>query len=126
MADDGGRIVIISDLAPMRLLRIARRVAAECECGIEEFRDLDGFLIYDVRAEPRVYGLVSAVRAASGGNRAGLDIEVLVDLTRDGEGRVTIDWFVSANNNNYFAPYFANRLEDEIDVEGRVLESTEE
>ena len=126
MARDGGRILILSDLAPMRLLRIARRVAVECECGIAEFDELDGFQIYDVRTETVVYGLVSAVQAASGGNRAGLDIEVLVDLTKNGEGRVTIDWWVSARNNDQFAPYFANRLEDEIEVEGKVLESREE
>jgi hypothetical protein len=70
---------------------------------------------------------VSLITSASGGNRAGLDIEVLVDLTKKGEGRVTIDWWVSARNNDEFTRYFANRLEDEIEAEGgRVLESRDD
>lgn len=131
MPRDDGRIVILSDLGPKRLLRIAEEIAVDSNCGIDDLRDRDrdGFHIYDAKAEPHFYTVTSLILSSAGAIRAPLDIDVYATRTKKGDGRVVIDWVETGNALRSsvcrtFARSFANELEARIeDDDGEVLES---
>ena len=134
MPRDGGRIVIVSDLSPKRLLRIAEDIAVDSHCGIDDLADddRDGFHIYDAKAEPRFYTVTSLVLSSAGALRAPLDIEVSATRTKKDDGKIVLDWAetgnaVRRNVCRTFARSFADELEARIeDADGEVLESYDE
>jgi len=131
MPRDGGRIVILSDLGPKRLLRIAEEIALDSKCGIEDLRDRDrdGFHIYDAEAQPRFYTTTSLILSAAGAIRAPLDIEVYAKRTKKDDGKIVLDWAETGSSMRpnvcrNFARSFADELEARIeDDDGEVLES---
>lgn len=131
MPRDGGRIVILSDLGPKRLLRIAEEIALDSKCGIEDLRDRDrdGFHIYDAEAQPAFYTVGSLIASSAGALRAPLDIEVYAKRTKKGDGKVVLDWAETGNSMRphvcrTFVRSFADELETRIeDDDGEVLES---
>lgn len=119
MARNGGRIVIVSDFGPNRLLRLAEEVAKKSQFIVEDLIDdaRDGFHVCEGPPELGYPLLWSAITPVP------LNIEVFVDRTRKGDGRVTIDWWVLGNC-QWQAKTFANRLENLIEDDGgEVLES---
>jgi hypothetical protein len=129
MPRDDGRIVILSDLGPKRLLRIAEDVAVDSNCGLDDLRDRDGFHIFDAKAEPHFYTVTTLIMSSAGAIRAPLDIDVYATRTKKGDGKVVIDWVETGNALRSrvcrnFARSFANELEARIeDDDGEVLDS---
>jgi hypothetical protein len=131
MARDGGRIVVVSDFGPGRLLRIAEAIAVESQCGIEDLRgaDRDGFHIYDANARPPIYTLGTLLASAAGALRVRLDVEVTARRTRRGDGRVVFDWVETGSSlRPTVCRDFARSLADELEARvegagGEVLES---
>ena len=127
----GGRIVILSDLKPKRLLRLAEDIALDSHCGVEDLsdRDRDGFHIYDAKAEAPIYTLGTLIASSAGALRAPLDIEVTATLTKKGDGRIVLDWVETGSSLRpnvclNFVRSFADELEARIeDDDGEVLES---
>ncbi len=127
----GGRIVILSDLGPKRLLRLAEDIAVDSQCGIEDLRDRDrdGFHVYDAKAEPMFYTLGSLIASSAGALRAPLDLEVSATRTKKGDGRIVLDWRETGGAMRPtvcrdFVRSFADELEARIeDDDGEVLES---
>ncbi len=127
----GGRIVILSDLGPKRLLRLAEDIALDSKCGIDDLRDRDrdGFHVYDAKAEPHFYTLGTLIASSAGALRAPLDIEVYADRTKKGDGRIVLDWAETGGSMRPtvcrdFARSYADELENRIeDDDGEVLES---
>ena len=127
----GGRIVILSDLGPKRLLRIAEDIAADSKCGIEDLRDRerDGFHVYDAKAEPHFYTLGTLLASSAGALRAPLDIEVSATRTKKGDGRAVLVWRETGGSMRPtvcrdFVRSFADELEARIaDDGGEVFES---
>lgn len=131
MPRDGGRIVILSDLGPKRLIRIAEEIALDSKCGIEDLRDRDrdGFHIYDAEAQPAFYTVGTLIASSAGALRAPLDIEVYATRTKNGDGKVVLDWVETGSSLRQhvcrnFVRSFADELETRIeDDDGEVLES---
>jgi hypothetical protein len=127
----GGRIVILSDLKPKRLLRLAEDIALDSHCGVEDLRDRDrdGFHIYDAKAEAPIYTLGTLIASSAGALRAPLDIEVTATRTKKGDGRIVLDWAETGSSLRpnvclNFVRSFADELENRIeDDDGEVLES---
>jgi hypothetical protein len=134
MPRDGGRIVIIADLSPKRLLRIAEDIAVDSQCGIEDLRDddRDGFHIYDANGEPPVYTLGTLIASSAGALRVPLDIEVSATRTKKDDGKIVLDWAETGNalRRNVcrtFTRSLADELEARIeDADGEVIESYDE
>jgi hypothetical protein len=131
MPRDDGRIVIVSDLPPKKLLRIAEEIARDSECGLDDLEDrkLDGFEIYDANGSPPVYTILSLARSATGNLRVPLDIRVTAGWTKKDEGRIVLDWIETGNALRStvcrdFTRSLADEIEDRIDdAGGRVFES---
>jgi hypothetical protein len=126
----GGRIVILSDLGPKRLLRLAEDIALDSKCGIDDLRDRkrDGFHIYDAKADPVFPTVGGLILSAAGAIRAPLDIEVTADRTKKGDGRIILDWAETGSSMRpnvclNFVRSFADELENRIEDDGEVLES---
>lgn len=131
MPRDDGRIVVISDFGPRRLLRIAEDIAVESQCGLEDLRGprRDGFHIYDANGTPPIYTIATLIASSAGALRVPLDIEVYADRTKRDDGRIVLDWVETGNALRStvcrtFVESFADELEARIEAEGgRVLES---
>lgn len=127
----GGRIVILSDLGPKRLLRLAEDIALDSKCGIDDLRDRDrdGFHVYDAKAEPAFYTVGTLIASSAGALRAPLDIEVYATRTKKGDGKIVLDWAETGGSMRPtvcrdFVRSFADELENRIeDDDGEVLES---
>ena len=127
MARDGGRIVILSDFGPERLLRMAEHLARDADCGIEDLPDdsREGFHIYNQITTDQRFDIFGNRHTLgfSAPPPPRLDIEVYVDRTKKGDGRITLDWWVVEACQS-FVQTFANKIEDRIEKHGgKVLES---
>lgn len=126
-----GRIVIVADLGPKRLLRIAEQIAVDSECGVEDLRDRerDGFHIYDANGRPAIYTLGTLIASSAGALRVPLDIEVTADRTKKDDGRIVLDWVETGGSLRPtvcrdFVRSLADELENRIEDDGgEVIES---
>lgn len=124
MARDGGRIVIVTDLPLKRLLWLAEEIALDRKCGIEDLRDddRDGFHIYDTEAKSFIPDAEQG-RWLTGVPRERIDAEVFVDHTKEGDSRLTIDWWVMGRCQEVVQS-IADSVENRIEGKGyKVLES---
>jgi hypothetical protein len=131
MPRSDGRIVVVSDFGPKKLLRIAEEIALDSQCGIEELRDdrLVGFQIYDANGTPPIYTIGTLIASSAGALRVPLDVAVYAKRTKRGDGRIVLDWVETGSVLRptvcrTFAESLADELEARIaDDGGRVLES---
>lgn len=131
MPRDAGRIVVVADLSPKRLLRIAEQIATDSQCGIDDLDDRkrEGFHIYDANGEPPVYTLGTLIASSAGALRVPLDIAVYADRTKKDDGRIVLDWVETGNSLRptvcrTFVESLADELETRIEDDGgEVFES---
>lgn len=131
MPRDDGRIVIIADITPKKLLRITEDIAVESGCRIADLRDDtdDGFHITAAKGDPPVYTVLTLARMAAGGIMVPLDIAVTARETKAGDGKLILDWVETGNSLRAtvcrdFTRSLADELEDRVeDAGGRIIES---
>ena len=126
-----GRIVIVSDLRPKELLRIAEEIAIDSQCGIDDLRGeaRKGFHIYDANGEPPIYTLGTLIASSAGILRVPLDIEICADRNKRDDGRIALDWIETGsslrpNVCRTFVESLADEIENRIGLDGgEVFES---
>ena len=126
-----GRIVIVGDLRPKELLRIAEETAVDSRCGIDDLRgeERKGFHIYDAKGEPPIYTIGTLIASSVGALRVPMDIEVTAHRNKNGDGRITLDWIETGsplrpNVCRMFVESLADEIENRIGLDGgEVFES---
>lgn len=125
MPRDDGRIVLITDFGPKKLLRIAEQIAVDSECSIDDLRgeDRDGFHLTEAKGDPPIYTIGTILASAAGGLRITMDIEIFADRTKKGDGRIYLDWVETGSSLRpsvcrNFAQSIADELETRIEDEG--------
>jgi hypothetical protein len=131
MPRNDGRIVVISDFGPGKLLRIAEDIAIESQCRLEDLRGKrrEGFHIYDAAGTPPIYTIATLIASSAGALRVPLDIEVYANRTQRDDGRIILAWVETGSAlRPSVCRIFVHSLADELEARiehagGRVLES---